>query len=120
MRAQSATPIAMGELFNNPHERQPLIEQRLIDYIRVHESQVGGFSSARKIAILAGQCGVKTAWDGLGDISPVGHMANITLDIMSYNFGIQEYTPFNAETQEIFKGCPEMKDGYFCVNERPG
>ena len=45
-----------------------------------------------------------------------GHMANITLDIVSYNFGIQEYTPFNAETQEIFKGCPEMKDGYFWVN----
>ena len=47
-------------------------------------------------------------------------MANITLDIVSYNFGIQEYTPFNAQTQEIFKGCPEMRDGYFWVNERPG
>ena len=47
-------------------------------------------------------------------------MANITLDIVSYNFGIQEYTPFSDETQEIFKGCPEMKDGYFWVNERPG
>ncbi len=23
-------------------------------------------------------------------------------------------------TQEIFKGCPEMKDGYFWVNEKPG
>ena len=40
-------------------------------------------------------------------------MANITLDIASYNFGIQEYTPFNAKTQEIFRGCPEMKDGYY-------
>ena len=120
IRAQCATPIAMGELFNNPHEWQPLIEQRLIEYIRVHVSQVGGFSPARKIAILAEQYGVKTAWHGPGDVSPVGHMANITLDIVSYNFGIQEYTPFNAETQEIFKGCPEMKDGYFWVNERPG
>ncbi len=120
IRSQCATPIAMGELFNNPHEWQPLIEQRLIDYIRVHVSQAGGFSPARKIAILAEQYGVKTAWHGPGDVSPVGHMANITLDIVSYNFGIQEYTPFNAATQEIFQGCPEMKDGYFWVNERPG
>ena len=105
---------------DSPTEWQPLIEQRLIDYIRVHVSQVGGFSPARKIAILAEQYGVKTAWHGPGDVSPVGHIANITLDIVSYNFGIQEYTPFNAETQEIFKGCPEMRDGYFWVNERPG
>ena len=83
-------------------------------------SQAGGFSPARKIAILAEQYGVKTAWHGPGDVSPVGHMANITLDIVSYNFGIQEYTPFNAATKEIFQGCPEMKDGYFWVNERPG
>jgi mannonate dehydratase len=120
IRSQCATPIAMGELFNNPHEWQPLIEHRLIDYIRVHVSQAGGFTPSRKIAILAEQYGVKTAWHGPGDVSPVGHMANITLDIVSYNFGIQEYTPFNAETQEIFKGCPEMKDGYFWVNEKPG
>jgi mannonate dehydratase len=120
IRQNCATPIAMGELFNSPHEWQPLIEGRLIDYIRVHVSQAGGFSPARKIAILAEQYGVKTAWHGPGDVSPVGHMANVTLDIVSYNFGIQEYSPFNQRTQEIFHGCPEMKDGYLWVNEKPG
>jgi mannonate dehydratase len=120
IRQNCATPIAMGELFNNPHEWQPLIEGRLIDYIRVHLSQVGGFSPARKIAILAEQFGVKTAWHGPGDVSPVGHMANVTLDLVSYNFGIQEYSPFNERTQAIFQGCPEMKDGYLWVSEKPG
>jgi mannonate dehydratase len=120
IRQNCATPIAMGELFNSPHEWQPLISEQLIDYIRCHVSEVGGFTPARKIAIQAEQFGVKTAWHGPGDVSPVGHMANITLDIVSYNFGIQEYTPFNEKTQEVFRGCPELKDGYFWVNESPG
>jgi mannonate dehydratase len=120
IRQNCATPIAMGELFNSPHEWQPLIEGRLIDYIRVHLSQAGGFTPSRKIAILAEQYGVKTAWHGPGDVSPVGHMANATLDIVSYNFGIQEYTPFNERTKEIFHGCPELKDGYIWVSEKPG
>jgi mannonate dehydratase len=120
IRQNCATPIAMGELFNSPHEWQPLISERLIDFIRVHVSQAGGFTPARKIAILAEQFGVRTAWHGPGDVSPIGHMANVTLDIVSYNFGIQEYSAFNDRTQEIFHGCPEMKDGYLWVNERPG
>jgi len=120
IRQNCATPIAMGELFNSPHEWQPLIAERLIDYIRVHLSQTGGFSPARKIAILAEQFGVRTAWHGPGDVSPIGHMANVTLDLVSYNFGIQEYSPFNERTQEIFHGCPEMKDGYLWVSEKPG
>jgi mannonate dehydratase len=120
IRQNCATPIAMGELFNSPHEWQPLIEGRLIDYIRCHISQVGGLSPARKIAILAEQFGVKTAWHGPGDVSPIGHMAQVTLDIVSPNFGIQEYSPFNERTQAIFHGCPEMKNGYLWVNEAPG
>jgi len=120
IRQNCATPIAMGELFNSPHEWQPLITEQLIDYIRVHVSEAGGFSPARKIAMLAEQFGVKTAWHGPGDVSPVGHMANVTLDLVSYNFGIQEYTSFNERTQAIFQGCPEMRDGYLWVSEKPG
>jgi mannonate dehydratase len=120
IRDQCATPLAMGELFNNPHEWQPLISERLIDYIRCHLSQVGGFTPARKIAILAESFGVRTAWHGPGDVSPVGHAAQATLDLVSYNFGIQEYTPFNANTQEIFHGVPTWKNGYIYVHEAPG
>jgi mannonate dehydratase len=120
IRQQCATPIAMGELFNSPHEWQPLMSERLIDYIRVHVSQAGGFTPARKIAILGENFGVKTAWHGPGDVSPIGHMANVTLDLVSYNFGIQEYSAFNPRTQEIFHGCPVMKDGYLWANEAPG
>ena len=35
--------------------------------------------------------GVRTAWHGPGDVSPIGHVANVTFDLVSYNFGIQKY-----------------------------
>jgi mannonate dehydratase len=120
IRQQCATPVAMGELFNSPHEWQPLIQERLIDYIRCHISQVGGFTPARKIASLAETYGVRTAWHAPGDLSPVGHMANVTLDVVAYNFGIQEWGPFNPKVLEVFHGCAEMKNAYLWVSETPG
>jgi len=120
MRQQCTTPIAMGELFNSPHEWSPLITEKLIDYIRVHVSQAGGLTPCRKIAILGEIHGVKTAWHGPGDVSPIGHAANVTLDLVSYNFGIQEYSPFSERVREVFDGCPEMKNGYLYANEKPG
>jgi mannonate dehydratase len=120
IRPQCTTPLAMGELFNSPHEWTPLITERLIDYIRVHISQAGGLTPCRKMAILAELHGVKTAWHGPGDVSPIGHACNVTLDLVSWNFGIQEYSPFDDATQEVFSGCPRMKNGYLYANEAPG
>ena len=120
IRQQCATPIAMGELFNSPHEWTPLVSERLIDFIRMHVTQLGGFTPARKIAAMAEIFGVRTAWHGPGDVSPIGHMANVTLDVTCYNFGIQEYTPFNDRVQEVFHGCPVLKNGYLYPNDTPG
>lgn len=120
IRQQCATSLAMGELFNNPHEWQPLIAGRLIDYIRCHVSQVGGISHARKIAIFAEQFGVKTAWHGPGDVSPVGHTAQLHLDLASTNFGIQEGGIIRGLEAEIFTGCATYKDGYLWASDRPG
>jgi len=107
-------------LFNNPQEYVPLIKDRLIDFIRVHISQIGGLSPARKLASLCEFFAVRTAWHGPGDVSPVGHAANVALDLACYNFGIQEETNFRPETREVFPGCPEIRDGYMWANEAPG
>jgi mannonate dehydratase len=120
MRQQCATPIAMGELFNSPHEWTPLISERLIDYIRIHVSEAGGFTPCRKIAAMGEIFGVRTAWHGPGDVSPIGHMANATLDVTCYNFGIQEYSGFNDRSQEVFQGCPIAKNGYVYPSDKPG
>ena len=120
IRAATTVPLAMGELFNSPHEWVPLIKDRLIDFIRVHLSQTGGFSVARKIATLAEWFNVRSAWHGPSDVSPVGHAANLHLDLAIPNFGIQESMRFNEASQEVFPGCPTIKNGYFHINEAPG
>ncbi|HVR85485.1 MAG TPA: enolase C-terminal domain-like protein, partial [Planctomycetota bacterium] len=92
LRPQTATPVAMGELFNNPNEWVDLVSNRLIDFIRCHVSQIGGLSPARKVAALCEFFRVRSAWHGPGDVSPVGHAANLHLDLAIWNFGIQEAT----------------------------
>jgi mannonate dehydratase len=120
IRQLSSVPIAMGELFNSPHEWTPLITERLIDYIRVHVSQAGGLTPCRKMAALGEAFSVRTAWHGPGDVSPIGHACNVALDLACWNFGVQEYSAFRERTREVFDGCPEMKDGYLYANEKPG
>lgn len=120
LRQQCATPIAMGELFNNPNEWLDLVSGRLIDFIRCHLSQVGGITAARKIAALCDFFRVRTAWHGPGDTSPVGHAAHVHLDLSTWNFGIQECPVFGDALREVFPGTPEVREGMMWCNEKPG
>jgi mannonate dehydratase len=120
LRQQSAIPLAMGELFVNQAEYVPLVRDRLIDFVRVHISSIGGISPARKLAAYAELFGVRTAWHGPGDVSPVGHAANLHLDLACWNFGVQEQHIFSDRARELFPGTPEIRGGALWPNDRPG
>ena len=120
LRNATTVPLAMGELFNNINEFKEPMTNRLFDYIRIHISQIGGISPAMKVARLGEFYGIKTAWHGPGDVSPVGHAANAHIDLAIWNFGIQEAARISDLSREIFPGSPTMKDGYMWVNEVPG
>ena len=133
LREKTRIPLAQGELFNNPYEWKTLITERLIDFIRVHLSQIGGITPGRKLQLFAEQFGVKTAWHGPGDMSPVAHTANIHIDLAARNFGVQEWSgvqPPNFVIQDlkgppgalldVFPGLPEFKAGYVYANDKPG
>jgi mannonate dehydratase len=133
LREKTRIPLAQGELFNNPYEWKTLITDQLIDFIRVHLSQIGGITPGRKLQLFAEQFGVKTAWHGPGDMSPVAHAANIHIDLAARNFGVQEWSgvqPPNFVIQDlkgppgalldVFPGLPEFKDGYVYANDKPG
>ena len=120
MRGQTSTPIAMGELFNNPREITPLVANKLIDFVRCHVSQIGGITPAKKLASFCEAFSVRTAWHGPGDTSPVGHAADIHLDVSTSNFGIQEWAGFKQASLDVFPGCPELRKGYVYPNDKPG
>lgn len=120
LRTHTHTPLAMGELFTNPAEWMGLIQGRWIDYLRVHVSQIGGVSPARKLAALCEAYGVRTAWHGPGDLSPVGAAAQLHLDVSCHNFGIQETARFTDAEREVFPGTPLIENGYMYPNDKPG
>ena len=104
IRCHSGVPIAQGELFNRSIDWRDLISGHLIDYIRVHISQIGGITPARKLQMFAEQYGVRTAWHGPGDMSPIAHAANVHIDLAARNFGVQEWSgiePPNFVIQDL-------------------
>ena len=120
IRNVCTTPIAMGELFNHPREITPVVARRLIDFVRVHISQIGGITPALKLAHLCEAFGVRFAWHGPGDVSPVGVAAAAHIDVACRNFGVQEWSFPNQATTDMFPGMPEARNGYVCPNEQPG
>ncbi len=120
LRQQTSTALAIGELFNHPFEWQQVISERWVDFIRMHVSQMGGITPARNVAALAAMYGIRTAWHGPADTSPIGHAANLQLELATPNFGIHEWCRFSDRHYAIFPGTPRVKDGYLYPNDAPG
>jgi mannonate dehydratase len=120
LRQQSATPQAVGELFVNPSEWNSLIQEKLIDFIRVRVSKAGGISACRKIATLGETFGVRTAWQEGGENDPVNQAAAVHLDMAVWNFGIQEVNHFSERELEAFPGHIVREGGYLYPSDKPG
>lgn len=120
LREQTDAPLAMGELFTHPLEWRTVVQNQWIDFIRCHLSDIGGITPARKLAAFCEAYQVRTAWHGPNDLSPVGMVAQMHQDLNCPNFGIQEWAGFNEAEEEVFPGCPVVKDGYAYLSDRPG
>lgn len=133
LRNASVTPIAIGELFNNPAQWLRYIQNREIDFIRVHISQIGGITPAWKLQTVCDAFGVRICWHGPGDMTPMAHAANIHIDLASSSFGLQEWSGVEPPNfiicevsrtpqalLEVFSGLPEYRDGYVYANDKPG
>ncbi len=120
LRAAGSTPLALGELFDDVRHFRPLLADRLIDFARIRIPTLGGLTPVRN---LVGACefwGVRLALHGPGDVSPVGHAANLAIDVSAPSFGIQEAAPFTEATLEVFPGTVVPEHGELTPTEVPG
>jgi mannonate dehydratase len=120
IRQHTTTPVAVGEVFNSVYDCQQLIEEQLIDYIRMTVVHGGGISHMRKVAALAELHHVRTGSHGATDLSPVAMAAALHFDLSVHNFGIQEHMPHSAETDRVFPHAYYFSGGYMHPGERPG
>ncbi len=121
IRQHTTTPLAIGETFNTIWDCKALIENQLIDYIRMAATHAGGITAMRRIADFASIYDVKTAPHGAPDLSPVCLAAHMHLDTWAPNFGIQEFVGLgNEQSQQIFQQDIKVEDGMAYVSDAPG
>jgi mannonate dehydratase len=120
IRHHTTTPIAVGEVFNAIHDCQQLIEEELIDYIRMTVVHGGGISHLRKIAALGELHHVRTGSHGATDLGPVSLAAALHFDLSVHNFGIQEYMRHTPETDAVFPHAYRFENGAMHPGDTPG
>jgi len=120
IRQHTATPIAVGEVFNSIWDAHDLIRNQWIDYIRMTLVHAGGFTHLKKIADFAELYHVRTGCHGATDMSPVTMAAALQFDTAIHNFGIQEHMPHSDETDAVFPHNYSFKDGYMHAGDAPG
>ncbi len=121
IRQHSTVPIAIGEVFNSIWDCNKLIENELIDFIRVAVSHAGGITHARRITDLAGLHNVRTGFHGAPSHSPLCMAAQGHLNVWAPNFGIQEYLVLGTpECDALFPSEHRLENGLFHVSDAPG
>ena len=120
IRQHTTTPLAVGEVFNTIWDAKQLIEEQLIDYIRMTVVHSGGITHLRRVASLADLHHVRTGCHGATDLSPVCMAAALHFDISVPNFGVQEYMRHTAETDAVFPHAYSFHDGVLLPGETIG
>jgi mannonate dehydratase len=117
VRQKVNLPIATGEQFAHKWEFQPLIEEELVDYLRIDLVHAGGITEARKILAAGELHGQRAALHHAS--SPVNGVACLHVDLAVPNFGIQEWMEVEP-LYELFPNAPRAHDGYVEPPAGPG
>ncbi|MEP5566481.1 MAG: D-mannonate dehydratase ManD [Halioglobus sp.] len=121
IRQHTTVPIAIGEVFNSIWDCNRLIEEELIDFIRVSATYAGGITHVKRIVDLAAIHHVRTGFHGAPSHSPISMAAQAHLNAWAPNFGIQEYLVLGTpECDALFPSAHHYANGAFHVTDAPG
>jgi mannonate dehydratase len=116
----SVAPLAIGEVFSSIHDCRELLQEQLIDYIRVTPVHAAGLTQVRRIADLAALWQIRTAFHGAADMSPITFGAALHLGRAISNFGIQEFAGHPPQAADVFQHAWRYADGSLTSGESPG
>ncbi|NLX04892.1 MAG: mandelate racemase/muconate lactonizing enzyme family protein [Phycisphaerae bacterium] len=119
IREHTGVPLAAGEQWANKWEFRAVIEEELVDYVRIDICIAGGLTEAKKIAAMAEAHLIRTLPHN--PLGPVCTAASLHLDLACDNAGPQEVIfPPQTTLPDVFE-CAFAMDGVrLTVPEAPG
>jgi len=118
LRAHTSVPIGTGEQLSTKWAFRELIEQELVDYLRVDICHTGGITEGRKIAALA-----EIHYQELAchyTASPVSTAAMLHLNLSIPNCAVQEFAPTGGWMDEVIQHDWKTEDGFLLRSDAPG
>jgi galactonate dehydratase len=118
LRAHTNVPLATGEQLTTKWAFRELIEQELIDYLRVDICHTGGITEGKKIAAMGEVHYQELATHYTG--SPVCTAAMLHLNLSVPNCAVQEYSPSTGWMNDVIQNDLRIEDGYLLRSDAPG
>ena len=118
LRNHTNVPIGTGEQLPTKWLFRELIEEELVDYLRVDICHSGGITEGKKIAAMGEVHYQELATHFTS--SPVSAAAMLHLNMSVPNFAVQEYGPPSTQIQEIIAYDFSVEDGYLLPSDSPG
>ena len=118
LRAHTNVPIGTGEQLPTKWLFRELIEQELIDYLRVDICHSGGITEGKKIAVMGEVHYQELACHYTG--SPVSTAAMLHLNMSVPNCAVQEYGVHTDWMNEVIPNDMRTEDGYLIASDAPG
>lgn len=118
LRQQTRVPIGTGEQLTHKWAFRELIEQELVDYLRVDICHAGGITEGRKIAAMG-----EVHYQELAlhyTASWVSAAAMMHLNTAVPNCAVQEFNPPPDWLGEVILNPPKVEDGYLIPGDEPG
>jgi galactonate dehydratase len=118
LRAHTNVPLATGEQLTTKWAFRELIEQELIDYLRVDICHTGGITEGKKIAAMGEVHYQELATHYTG--SPVCTAAMLHLNLSVPNCAVQEHGLLTGWMNDVIQHDLQTKGGYLLRSEALG